>query len=145
MRYLLLVGLLIQSIGWSWGFPTYMTNGTHRSVIYFAPTNDEHVQRFLLETLINECELTDRDVITLVVTQDGFTIPTWLKREFDLTHMFHNYRIEPDKHTAILIGKDGAEKLRWGKKTNWEFIKETIDLMPMRRAEMAQRTSPCSA
>ena len=59
--------------------------------------------------------------------------------------MFRVYDVEPGTHTAILIGKDGSEKLRWGKETDWENIKQTIDLMPMRQYEMEQRQSPCSA
>ncbi|KFI12491.1 DUF4174 domain-containing protein [Vibrio coralliilyticus] len=145
MRCLILTLLLIQSIGLAWSYPAYSPKWAHRSVIYFAPTNDEHVKQFLLETLINECELSDRDIITLVVTQDGFTIPSWVKNEFNLSSMFRVYDVEPGTHTAILIGKDGSEKLRWGKETDWENIKQTIDLMPMRQYEMEQKQSPCSA
>ncbi|MCG9595805.1 DUF4174 domain-containing protein [Vibrio sp. Isolate25] len=145
MRSFILVLLLVQSIGLAWSYPAHSHKWSHRSVIYFAPTNDEHVKQFLLETLINECELSDRDIITLVITQDGFTIPSWVKNEFNLLSMFRAYGIEPGTHTAILIGKDGSEKLRWGKETDWENIKQTIDLMPMRQHEIKRRPSPCSA
>ncbi len=92
-----------------------------------------------------ECELKDRDVVTLVITEDGFTVPNWVRDEFNLSGMFHVYGVTPGEHTAVLVGKDGTEKLRWGKKTNWESIKQTIDLMPMRQYEMKQGSSPCSA
>ncbi len=141
--FLLIISMLVSPLGWT--YPTYSGEWSHRSVIYFAPTNDEHVKQFLLETLINECELQDRDLITLVVTEDGFSMPKWVKHEFNLEALFTLYDIKPGSHTAILIGKDGGEKLRWGKNTDWEHVKQTIDVMPMRQYEMAKKTSPCSA
>tara|TARA_Y100001956_G_scaffold80665_1_gene96330 strand:+ start:3789 stop:4181 length:393 start_codon:yes stop_codon:yes gene_type:complete len=126
-------------------YPADSEKWAHRSVIYFAPTNDEHVKQFLLESLMIECELAERDVVTLVITEDGFTVPGWVRDEFNLSGMFHIYDVVPGEHTAVLVGKDGMEKLRWGKKTNWDSIKSTIDKMPVRQYEMAQNTSPCSA
>ncbi|WP_117233856.1 DUF4174 domain-containing protein [Vibrio maerlii] len=117
----------------------------HRSVIYFAPTKDEHVQQFLLETLINDCALKERDVSIMVVTADGFTSPNWVEDVFGLKSMFNRYKVLEEEHTAVLIGKDGGEKLRWGKETDWKEVKQTIDDMPMRQQEMLTRTSACSA
>ncbi|TFH92627.1 DUF4174 domain-containing protein [Vibrio ouci] len=129
----------------AWTYPAYSSHWQHRSVIYFAPTKDDHVKQFLLETLINDCELQERDLVTLVVTEDGFTDPVWVKYEFNLSALFDVYKVKPGSHTAVLIGKDGTEKLRWGKQTNWELIKHTIDIMPVRQYEMATQGSPCSA
>ncbi|MEX0334804.1 DUF4174 domain-containing protein [Vibrio tubiashii] len=145
MRAALLFTIALLNSTMSWAYPSYSAEWSHRSVIYFAPTNDEHVKQFLLETLINECELQDRDLITLVVTEDGFSMPKWVKHEFNLKALFNMYDVKPGSHTAVLIGKDGGEKLRWGKQTDWEHVKQTIDVMPMRRYEMAQKVSPCSA
>jgi len=145
MRVLLLIGLTLLNSTLAWSYPAYATHYQHRSVIYFAPTNDEHVKQFLLETLINDCELQDRDLITMVVTEDGFTNPVWVKHEFNLGALFDVYDVKPGSHTAVLIGKDGTEKLRWGKQTNWELIKQTIDVMPIRQYEIETRNSPCSA
>ncbi|WP_159737056.1 DUF4174 domain-containing protein [Vibrio atypicus] len=144
MRTLLLL-IIFNAVQTCWAYPAHTEKWAHRSVIYFAPTNDEHVKQFLLESLMIECELSERDVVTLVITEDGFTVPTWVREEFNLSGMFHIYDIVPGEHTAVLIGKDGMEKLRWGKKTNWESIKSTIDMMPVRQYEMSKNTSPCSA
>jgi hypothetical protein len=113
-------------------------------VLYFAPANDDHVKQFLLEALMNECELEDRDVITLVIAEDGFTEPSWLKEEFDLKMLAALYDVKAGQHTAILLGKDGEEKHRWGAKTDWQFINNLIDQMPMRKREMQQKRSPCA-
>ena len=45
----------------------------------------------------------------------------------------HKYRL-PDKFTAILIGKDGGEKLRSGTPFPAAVLEQTIDAMPMRKA-----------
>ena len=126
-------------------YPANAEYWSHRSVLYFAPSNDEHVQQLLMEALINECQLSDRDVVTIVVTADGFTIPGWVKEEFNIPALFRAYGANEKEHTAVLIGKDGNEKLRWGKKTNWKEVSQTIDAMPMRKREMKTRSSPCSA
>ncbi|MFM2587081.1 DUF4174 domain-containing protein [Vibrio sp. TBV020] len=145
MRSVLLLGIVLLFSSSAWAYPAHSAHWSHRSVIYFAPTNDDHVKRFLLEALINECELQDRDLITLVVTEDGFTDPIWVKHEFNLTALFEVYEVKSGSHTAVLIGKDGSEKLRWGKQTDWDHVKATIDVMPMRQHEMASKSSPCSA
>ena len=125
----------------------YPSNGmkwTHRSVIYFAPSHDEHVERFLLETLMNECALSQRDIVTLVITKDGYTKPSWVKYEFDLSALFRLYEIQSNQHTAILLGKDGEEKMRWGKQTDWQVLKQTVDSIPIRQREMISGEDPCS-
>lgn len=145
MRRLLLAVLMVANSALAFAYPAYSEKWSHRSVIYFAPTHDEHVKQFLLESLMIECELDERDIVTLVITEDGFTMPRWVQDEFNLSGMFHVYGITPGEHTAVLVGKDGTEKLRWGKTTDWDNLKQTIDLMPMRQYEMTQRGSPCSA
>ena len=44
------------------------------------------------------------------------------------------YRLPVGRFVAILIGKDGGEKLRSAKPIAAEVLAETIDAMPMRRA-----------
>jgi hypothetical protein len=129
----------------TWSYPPHHEFWSHRSVIYFAPSYDKHVEQFLLETLINECELHDRDLITLVITEDGFTTPSWIEAYFDTKSLFTIFQVEQGSHTALLIGKDGDVKMRWGKKTDWKKVKQTIDLMPLRRQEKTSPYSPCSA
>jgi hypothetical protein len=132
----LLLSCLISSP--VFGYPAHAQYWPHRSVLYFAPANDDH------EALMNECELEDRDVITLVIAEDGFTEPSWLKEEFDLKMLAALYEVKAGQHTAILLGKDGEEKHRWGAKTDWQFINNLIDEMPMRKREMQQKRNPCA-
>ncbi len=137
---LLLCGLISTA---TFGYPSYAQYWPHRSVLFFAPTNDASVKQFLLESLMNECELNDRDVVTLVIAEDGFTFPDSLKEELDLHNLAQRYQVKKGEHTAILLGKDGEEKYRWGADTDWQFINQLIDGMPMRKQEMQRQTSPC--
>ncbi|MDP2572390.1 DUF4174 domain-containing protein [Vibrio penaeicida] len=143
IRLLILVVIIICSASLH-SYPAHQSHWTHRSILYFAPSEDEYVKQFLLETLTNECALKTRDIVTLVMTQDGFTAPRWLQREFDVAKLAKLYRVDKQSHTAILIGKDGEEKYRWGKITDWAFINQLIDSMPMRKQEMKEKSNPCS-
>lgn len=140
LTLLLLCGVVSTS---AFGYPSYGQYWPHRSVLFFAPTNDAAVKQFLLEILMNECELNDRDVITLVIAEDGFTFPDYLKEELDLHDLAQRYKVKKGEHTTILVGKDGEEKYRWGAETDWQFINELIDGMPMRQQEMQRQSSPC--
>lgn len=122
----------------------YSLSLSHRSLMFFAPSKDVHVDEFLLGTLINECALDERDVVTMVITKDGYSSPSWVKDTFNYNQLLDMYNIREGDHAAILIGKDGTEKLRWGATTNWHQVKQAIDEMPMRQAEMTRAASRCS-
>ncbi|MGF1910843.1 DUF4174 domain-containing protein [Vibrio kasasachensis] len=144
MRHFYVLTLALLFSGWAVGYPNSGQLLPHRSVIYFAPTQDEHVEQFKLDTLLNDCALLSRDIVTIIITHDGYTRPDWLEKQFDLATLFSLYRVNPSEHTAILIGKDGTEKMRWGKLTDWHELTQTIDKMPLRQREMNNKKDPCS-
>lgn len=49
------------------------------------------------------------------------------------------FHVKEDEFTVILIGKDGAEKLRSDQPLAAQRLFEVIDAMPMRRGEMNSR------
>ena len=71
----------------------------------------------------DERDLTIVEVVGDQVRGAGDTAPS-LRRKFRL----------PAGFTAILIGKDGGEKLRSAKPFPTALLEQTIDAMPMRRA-----------
>jgi len=71
----------------------------------------------------DERDLTIVEVIGDRVRGAGDTAPS-LRRKFRL----------PATFTAILIGKDGGEKLRSAKPFPTAVLEQTIDAMPMRKA-----------
>ncbi|MFD2177232.1 DUF4174 domain-containing protein [Veronia pacifica] len=147
MRHLyILSGLLLALSTTSFAYPGYGQQShtlSHRSVLFFAPSHDTFVERFLFETRMNNCELNDREVFTLVLTEDGKTYPEQTGLGFNVDVLAEQFAIPKGSHTAILIGKDGDEKHRWGSETDWQYIADLIDTMPMRQSEMAERPSPC--
>ncbi len=46
------------------------------------------------------------------------------------------FAADTDRYVAVLVGKDGFEKLRAGQPILNETLFATIDAMPMRRQEM---------
>ncbi|EGU37716.1 hypothetical protein VII00023_01880 [Vibrio ichthyoenteri ATCC 700023] len=144
MSRLWMLLVLCLPLDHAYAYPHHAQSLSHRSIIYFSPQHDEHVKRFLLETLMNECALRERDIVTLVITEDGQSEPGWVKEHFDLGVLFNAYRIHSDQHTAILIDKDGQEKLRWGKSTDWQTLKQVIDNTDLGKQEKKRRQDPCS-
>ncbi|HAS6337152.1 TPA: DUF4174 domain-containing protein [Vibrio vulnificus] len=142
MRYWSIVLILFSALAHS--YPADSEKWQHRSIMFFAPSHDQYVQQFLLETLMEECSLQERDIVTLVIKEDGSTVPVWAQDAFDLSVLNAFYDIPKGQHTGILVGKDGREKLRWGEKTDWTLLKKVIDQMPLRQQEMQRTPSRCA-
>jgi len=125
-------------------YPTGSLHWNHRSILFFAPEKDHYVQDFIKQTLMNGCLLQERDIVTIIITRDGFNQPADLFSPEDIRFLEQKYDITQNTHTAILIGKDGLEKYRWGEVTNWSHLTEFIDNMPLRQQEMTFRQSRCA-
>lgn len=126
-------------------YPYGSIHWNHRTILYFAPEKDQHVDSFLKESLMNDCLLKERDIMVFVMTKDGFNQPGDLLSPEEVRRLALKYNIDESSHTAILIGKDGKEKYRWRDTTNWQYLTQLIDSMPLRKEEIAAQTSsPCS-
>ena len=125
-------------------YPLDSLHWNHRSILFFAPEKDQYVQEFMKQTLMNNCLLQERDIVTIIITRDGFNQPEDLFSPEDIRFLQQKYNITQDSHTAILIGKDGLEKHRWGEETNWRHITDLVDKMPLRQREMTYRQSRCA-
>lgn len=139
-----LYSILIFFSANSISYPADSMHWNHRSVLFFAPEKDHYVQEFIKQTLMNDCLLRERDIKTVIITQDGFNQPADLFSPDDIRFLQQKYNISRGAHTAILIGKDGLEKYRWGEVTNWNYLTELIDNIPLRQEEMVFRPSRCS-
>ncbi len=126
-------------------YPEYAGYGGHRTIIFFAPEKDEHVRQFQTQVLMNKCELDQRDIVVLVATHDGYSAPNGLFSLDDIALLQDIFDIPDKGYTALLIGKDGEEKHRWGKLTDWNGLTQLIDRMPLRRHEMEFQSDKCSA
>ena len=126
-------------------YPMGSMHWNHRSILYFAPEKDQHVNTFIKESLMHDCMLQERDIVVVVMTKDGFNKPSDVFSPEDIVRLEKLYKVSRNTHTAILIGKDGLEKYRWNEQTNWQHITQLVDNMPMRKKEIAYTSnSRCS-
>ncbi|WP_342749923.1 DUF4174 domain-containing protein [Photobacterium sanctipauli] len=147
-RFLFITSTVLVTVATStlsYAYPPGSIHWNHRSILFFAPEKDQHVNNFIKQSLMHNCELKERDIKTIVITHDGFKKPANAFTQEEIKHLTTKYNITSDSHTAILIGKDGLEKHRWGEETNWHYLNQLIDNMPLRKKEMAsQSSSRCS-
>ncbi|MGF1759747.1 DUF4174 domain-containing protein [Photobacterium sagamiensis] len=143
LAYGLLVSLLLGA-NTCLAYPQGSMHWNHRSILFFAPEKDQHVQQFIKQVMMNECVLQERDIKTVIITHDGFHQPADVFSPETVALLQRKYNIKETSHTGVLVGKDGLEKHRWGKETNWILLTELIDHLPMRQVEMRTRPSRCS-
>jgi hypothetical protein len=114
---------------------------SHRVVVLFAPTETTTLVEQTKDLLADKTGLAERDLVVLAVVGDEAPrllfgqaprdTPTAaaLRQAYDVA--------EPIGFTAILVGKDGGEKLRQTHPVRRDQLYGTIDAMPMRRGEAA--------
>ena len=80
----------------------------------------------------------DRDLLQFQITPEQVITPQGESLGAKAASDFYaRYDVSPGRFTAILIGKDGGEKLRrTDEKLGHELLFRTIDAMPMRQREM---------
>ena len=100
-----------------------------RVLIVAAPSPDDAAlaeQRRILASWTTKAEARDLSIVEVVGDQVRGAADT-------AAQIRRKYRV-PVAFTAILIGKDGGEKLRSSKPFAAAVLEQTIDAMPMRRA-----------
>jgi hypothetical protein len=113
----------------------------HRLVLTFSP-DWEHpqlqAQQALRQSHPDGWE--DRALFFLHLTPTGGKDQMGAEVSAALAQAFYDrYEVSPDAFTAILIGKDGGEKLRSrSSMIDREQLFAVIDAMPMRRREMRE-------
>lgn len=60
----------------AFSYPMGSMHWNHRSILYFAPEKDQHVNTFIKESLMHDCMLQERDIVVVVMTKDGFNKPS---------------------------------------------------------------------
>ena len=87
----------------------------------------------------HEAGLADRDLVVGVLVADGGHFGgRELSRE-ECLQLRYRYGVATEAFTAILIGKDGGEKLRLQRPPTALELFELIDSMPMRQSEVRHR------
>ena len=109
----------------------------YRVLLVFAPKPDDPALLAQLHMLKDAAaELSRRDLLLIAVPYDN---PS--PSEVSLTpeaarKARRDFDIAPDRFAALLLGKDGGEKLRSAKPVSLDGLRSLIDSMPMRQQEM---------
>lgn len=125
-------------------------NDNHRVLLLFAPSDrDPRYQQQLTLLSHHFPDLGERDLFLLpVLTQSGPQVtPETLRilrgpglSDQEQLLVRNRFRIAPEAFAAILLGKDGGEKLRSLTPLTIQHLDRTIDAMPMRQNEMRNRS-----
>ena len=122
---------------------------THRVLLVFAPGDRDprYVQQIqLLEH--HGADMQERDLVLIpVATEAGPRItPETLRvilgpglSDQEQVLARQRFHIAPEAFAAILLGKDGGEKLRVTAPVSMDRLNRVIDAMPMRKDEIKER------
>ena len=113
----------------------------NRPLLVFAPGPDDPVLKRQLEIADqHRAGWRERDMVTIVVAGDRpVTVDGTRAKDLANGALRQRYRITGDSFAAILVGKDGTEKLRHDGTIPAATLFQTIDAMPMRRREMREQ------
>lgn len=105
-----------------------------RILVLFAEAENPKLKQQLDLLTAKTADLADRDMVVLHVTAKDAKIIYGDAVHPDARKLRVEAGIDGSEFTAILIGKDGGEKLRSDKVVGDREIFDLIDSMPMRRA-----------
>jgi Domain of unknown function (DUF4174) len=116
-----------------------------RPLLLFAPTDsDPRLAETLSRIEATRCDFVDRDmVIGVVVTEGKSTLDGQVIDADESQRLARQYAIGENTFSALLIGKDGGEKLRVNEVPDLQAIYAVVDGMPMRSREMSADPSRC--
>jgi Domain of unknown function (DUF4174) len=116
-----------------------------RPLVVFAPTDsDPRLVETLTRIEASRCDFVSRDmVLGLVVTEGTSTLDGQTIDADESQRLMNQYAVGAEAFSAVLIGKDGGEKLRLDEVPDLQTIYAVIDGMPMRSREMNTDPGGC--
>jgi len=116
-----------------------------RPLLLFAPAqSDPRLVETVRRVEASRCEFADRDmVLGLIVTDGTSTLDGQVVDTPQVRRLFSEFGIGANTFSAVLIGKDGGEKLRINDVPDLPAIYAVIDSMPMRSAEIGADPGRC--
>jgi hypothetical protein len=116
-----------------------------RPLLLFAPAeNDPRLVETSRRIEASRCDFADRDmVLGLIVTEGTSTLDGQVVDTGQARRLFSEFGIGTNTFSAVLIGKDGGEKLRVNDVPDLPAVYAVIDGMPMRSAEMGADPGRC--
>ena len=116
-----------------------------RPLLLFAPAqSDPRLVETVRRVEASRCEFADRDmVLGLIVTDGTSTLDGQVVDAGEVRRLSSEFGIGANTFSAVLIGKDGGEKLRINDVPDLPAIYAVIDSMPMRSAEIGADPGRC--
>ena len=113
----------------------------NRPLLVFAPVAESpDLQRQLAIARDHAAGWRERDMVTIVVAGDRpVTVDRTRAKDLSNAALRRRFQVAGDRFAAILVGKDGTEKLRHDAPIPAAKLFQTIDAMPMRRREMRKQ------
>ncbi|GAA4882928.1 DUF4174 domain-containing protein [Ferrimonas pelagia] len=104
-------------------------NWHHRIIAFFAPQRDQYVEQFSQEIALLECQISERGILVLIFTQDGYAEPHGVLSDQQVEQLALHLEIPPDVHTGVLLNHHGQVQQRWGKLADWHAIMADLDAL----------------
>ena len=115
---------------------------TYRPLLLFAARPDDPALLAQLHKLKEVAPgLTERQVLLVAIPFNNPSPTDVSLTPADALAARRRFHVAPADFTAILLGKDGGEKLRSKDPVSFEKLRDLIDTMPMRRQEMQHTQS----
>jgi hypothetical protein len=113
----------------------------NRPLLVFAPDGDDSALARQLEIAESHAAgWRERDMVTVVVAGDRpVTVDGTKAKDLANDTLRGRFGVTGNSFAAILVGKDGTEKLRRDAPISAAQLFRTIDAMPMRQREMGER------
>ena len=116
-----------------------------RPLLLFAPTeNDPRLVETMRRIEASRCDFADRDmVLGRIVTEGTSTLGGEVVDTNEAQRLRSEFGMGASSFSAVLIGKDGGEKLRVNDVPDLQTIYAVVDGMPMRGREMSADPGRC--
>lgn len=123
------------------------TRDCYRPLVIFAPAaSDARLRQQLAELSQHVADLRERNILVIINAADHQPVTTSDTQKLPATQLVpeensslrDRFKIASDSFVVLLVGKDGREKLRIQAIVTVNTLNQTIDAMPMRKAERRQ-------
>ena len=113
-----------------------------RPLLLFAPeASDPALEAQLRILQEGNADSEDRDLVPVALSLRGSSVTQMSFSSAEASALRRRFHIPDAGFTALLLGKDGGEKLRSSQPFSMKTLNETIDAMPMRQDEMRAHPS----
>ena len=110
-----------------------------RVLLIFGEGNDRLAQEQVKIAASHAQGFAERDMLLVSGGEGSFAVPAAALSAEEGLAARKRFGVAPGRFMALLLGKDGGEKLRSEKPVSWRVLQAVIDAMPMRQQELRER------